>query len=158
MLVRSGGLSATMSRYLIQRLVENPKVELHFHTEVMELAGAEHLERVIWRDTVSGADSEHPIRHLFLMTGASPRTEWLKGCLALDSNGFILTGRDLDETGGADANRRWPLERAPEMLETSLPGVFAVGDVRSRNVKRVASAVGEGAVSIHLVHRALAEL
>ena len=78
MLVRSGGLSATMSRYLIQRLVENPKVELHFHTEVMELAGAEHLERVIWRDTVSGADSEHPIRYLFLMTGASPRTEWLK--------------------------------------------------------------------------------
>ena len=90
--------------------------------------------------------------------GASPRTEWLKGCLALDSKGFILTGRDLDEPGGADANRRWPLERAPEMLETSLPGVFAVGDVRSRNVKRVASAVGEGAISIHLVHRALAEL
>ena len=158
MLVRSGGLSATMSRYLIQRLVENPKVELHFHTEVMGLAGAEHLERVIWRDTVSGAEWEHPIRHLFLMTGASPRTEWLKGCLALDSKGFILTGRDLDETGGGDANRPWPLERAPEMLETSLPGVFAVGDVRSRNVKRVASAVGEGAISIHLVHRALAEL
>jgi thioredoxin reductase (NADPH) len=157
-LVRSGGLSATMSRYLIQRLVENPKVELHFHTEVMGLAGAEHLERVIWRDTLSGAESEHPIRHLFLMTGASPRTEWLKGCLALDSKGFILTGRDLDETDGADANRRWPLERAPQMLETSLPGVFAVGDVRSGNVKRVASAVGEGAISIHLVHRALTEL
>ena len=158
MLVRSGGLSATMSRYLIQRLEENPKVELHFHTEVTGLSGTEHLERVIWRDTGSGAESGHPARHLFLMMGASPRTEWLKGCLALDSKGFILTGRDLDEPGGADANRRWPLERAPEMLETSLPGVFAVGDVRSRNVKRVASAVGEGAISIHLVHRALAEL
>lgn len=158
MLVRSPGLSATMSRYLIQRLVENPKMELHFHTEVMGLAGAEHLEGVTWRDIVSGAVSEHPIHHLFLMTGASPRTEWLKGCLALDSKGFILTGRDLDEAGGAEANRRWPLERAPEMLETSLPGVFAVGDVRSGNVKRVASAVGEGAISIHLVHRALAEL
>ena len=107
---------------------------------------------------MSGAESDHPIRHLFLMTGASPRTEWLKGCLALDSKGFILTGRDLDETGGAEANRNWPLERAPQMLETSLPGVFAVGDVRSGNVKRVASAVGEGAISIHLVHRALAEL
>jgi thioredoxin reductase (NADPH) len=157
MLVRSGGLSATMSRYLIQRLEENPKVELHFHTEVTGLAGAEHLEHVTWRDRVSGAESEHAIRHLFLMTGASPGTEWLKDCLALDPKGFILTGRDLDKTG-ADGTSRWPLERAPEMLETSRPGVFAVGDVRSGNVKRVASAVGEGAISIHLVHRALAEL
>jgi thioredoxin reductase (NADPH) len=92
------------------------------------------------------------------MTGASPRTEWLKGCLALDVKGFILTGRDLDGAAGPDGNPWWPLERAPEMLETSRPGVFAVGDVRSGNVKRVASAVGEGAISIHLVHRALAEL
>lgn len=158
MLVRSGGLSATMSRYLIQRLDENPKVELHFHTEVTGLAGAEHLQRVIWRDGVSGVESERAIRHLFLMTGASPRTEWLQDCLALDAKGFILTGRDLDESGGADGNGRWPLQRAPQMLETSLPGVFAVGDVRSGNVKRVAAAVGEGAISIHLVHRALAEL
>jgi thioredoxin reductase (NADPH) len=158
MLVRSGGLSATMSRYLIQRLVENPKVELHFHTEVTGVGGAEHLERITWRDRVSGVESEHVIRHLFLMTGASPRTEWLKGCLALDPKGFILTGRDLDGAVGADGNPLWPLERAPQMLETSLPGVFAVGDVRSGNVKRVASAVGEGAISIHLVHRAIAEL
>ena len=124
----------------------------------MGLAGVEHLERVIWRDTVSRAESEHPIRHLFLMTGASPRTEWLKGCLAQDPKGFILTGRDLDGATGPEGTPWWPLERRPEMLETSLPGVFAVGDVRSGNVKRVASAVGEGAISIHLVHRALAEL
>lgn len=157
MLVRSGGLSATMSRYLIQRLEENPKVELHYHTEVTGLDGAEHLERIRWRDRAGGLESEHAIRHLFLMTGASPGTEWLRGCLALDAKGFIVTGRDLDASAGND-NPRWPLKRAPEMLETSLPGVFAVGDVRSGNVKRVASAVGEGAISIHLVHRALAEL
>ena len=157
-LVRSRGLSATMSRYLIQRLEENPKVEIHLETEVTGLAGGDHLERITWRDRVSGIESEHAIRHLFLMMGASPRTEWLKGCLALDSKGFILTGRDLDKTSRSDGSPAWSLKRPPEMLETSLPGVFAVGDVRSGNIKRVASAVGEGAISIHLVHRSLAEL
>ena len=89
------------------------------------------------------------------MAGASPRTEWLNGCLALDNKGFILTGRDLDPVLH---NYRWTLPRVPQMLETSLPGVFAVGDVRSGNVKRVASAVGEGSISVSLVHRVLAEL
>ena len=158
MLVRAAELSSTMSRYLIQRLEENPKVDLHYQTEISGLDGEDHLERLTWRDRATGAESEHAIRHLFIMTGASPRTEWLKGCLALDQKGFILTGRDLDTSGSADGNPRWPLDRAPEMLETSLPGVFAVGDARAGNVKRVASAVGEGAISIHLVHRALAEL
>jgi len=92
-----------------------------------------------------------------VMTGASPRTYWLRVCLALDERGFILTGRDL-ETANVLAEARWPLKRAPYMLETSLPRVFAVGDARANNVKRVASAVGEGAISISLVHRALAEL
>ena len=155
MLVRSGQLSDTMSRYLIQRIEQNPAIEIHYRTEIVALEGDAHLERVTWRNNQTGETSTHPIRHVFIMAGASPRTEWLKGCLALDDKGFILTGRDLD---GASDKPAWPLARVPQMLETSLPGVFAVGDVRSGNVKRVASAVGEGAIAIHLVHRALAEL
>ena len=157
MLVRSGGLAETMSRYLIQRIAENPSIELHYNTEIIALEGDSQLERVRWTDKAKGETSTHAIHHVFIMAGASPRTEWLRGCLALDDKGFILTGRDLDafRSSGAIA---WPRERPPQMLETSLPGVFAVGDVRSGNVKRVASAVGEGAISVHLVHRALAEL
>ena len=154
-LVRSGQLSDTMSRYLIRRIEENPAIELHYHTEIVALEGGNHLERVTWRDKKTGETSAHDIRHLFIMAGASPRTGWLQNCLALDDKGFILTGRDLDTLRNG---HRWTLERPPLMLETSLPGVFAVGDVRSGNVKRVASAVGEGAIAIHLVHRALAEL
>jgi thioredoxin reductase (NADPH) len=155
MLVRSGQLSDTMSRYLIQRIEENPAIELHYKTEIVGLAGDTHLERITWRDKVGGNTSDHEIRHVFIMAGASPRTEWLKDCVALDKKGFILTGRDLDGTTGKLA---WSGARPPYMLETSLPGVFAVGDVRSSNVKRVASAVGEGAISISLVHRALTEV
>jgi thioredoxin reductase (NADPH) len=151
MLVRSSDLSSTMSRYLIQRLTENPKIDLRLNTEIVALEGDGHLERVTWKDKKTGEVSTHPIQHLFIMAGASPGTEWLRGCLALDSKGFILTGRDLDQ------NASWPLARRPQMLETSLPAIFAVGDVRAGNVKRVASAVGEGAISIHLVHQALAE-
>jgi thioredoxin reductase (NADPH) len=155
MLVRSGQLSDTMSRYLIQRIEQNPAIELHYKTEVVGLEGNEHLESVTWRDNATGQSSVHDIRHLFIMAGASPRTDWLRGCLALDDKGFILTGRDMD---AASDKPVWPLGRPPLMLETSLPGVFAVGDVRAGNVKRVASAVGEGSIAIHLVHRALAEL
>jgi thioredoxin reductase (NADPH) len=157
MLVRGAELSSTMSRYLIQRLTENPKIELHLNTEIVALEGGTRLERVVWQNRKTGETSTHDIQHVFLMTGASPRTEWLRGCLALDDKGFILTGRDLDAAPVND-NPRWPLARPAQMLETSLPGVFAVGDARAGNVKRVASAVGEGAISIHLVHRALAEL
>jgi thioredoxin reductase (NADPH) len=149
MLVRSG-LSDTMSRYLIRRIEENPKIELHTRTEIAELDGNGQLERVTWRNKDTGASETHDIRHVFIMAGASPRTDWLQGCLALDDKGFILTGGDL--TG------KWPLTRPPQMLETSLPGVFAVGDVRAGNVKRVASAVGEGAIAVHMIHRYLADL
>jgi len=154
MLVRTNRLSETMSRYLIKRIEKNPKIDLHYGTEIVALEGDTHLKSVTWQDR-SGASESHPIRHVFIMAGASPRTDWLKGCLALDDKGFILTGGELDpklkEFG-------WTLDRRPQMLETSLPGVFAVGDVRANSVKRVASAVGEGAIAVSLVHRALAEL
>ena len=156
MLVRSGELSSSMSRYLIQRVQQNPGIELHFNSEIVALEGDEHLERVTWRDKNSGETTSRAIRHVFIMAGASPRTDWLQGCVALDNKGFILTGRDLDTD--PLLQRQWPLERTPLILETSLPGVFAVGDVRSGSFKRVASAVGEGAMAIALVHRALAEL
>jgi thioredoxin reductase (NADPH) len=157
MLVRARELSSTMSRYLIQRLTENPRIEVHLNAEIVALEGGARLERVVWQDKKTGETSTHAIRHVFMMTGASPRTEWLRGCVAMDDKGFILTGRDLEVPSAKDQNPAWPLSRPPQMLETSLPGVFAVGDVRAGNVKRVASAVGEGAISIHLVHRALAE-
>jgi thioredoxin reductase (NADPH) len=158
MLVRSGGLADTMSRYLIQRIAENPAIELHYETEIVSLDGDTQLERVGWIDKTTGQTSSHEIRHLFIMAGASPRSDWLRGCVVMDEKGFILTGRDLDGYTGANGSPAWPLARAPQMLETSLPGVFAVGDVRAGNVKRVASAVGEGAISVSLVHRALAEI
>jgi len=155
MLVRGNQLAQTMSRYLVQRIEENPSIELHYCTEITGMEGDGQLERVRWQDKNTGAASTHNIRHVFVMTGASPRTNWLKGCLALDDKGFILTGRDLDNVSSGPA---WSLPRVPLMLETSLPGVFAVGDIRSGSVKRVASAVGEGAISVSLVHRVLAEL
>lgn len=154
MLVRSGRLSDSMSRYLIRRIEENPVIQVHYRTEIVALEGDTHLERVQWQDKTSLETTSQNIRHVFIMTGASPRTDWLRDCLALDDKGFILTGRDLDTVTQTSS---WPLARPPYMLETSLPRVFAIGDVRSGNVKRVASAVGEGSIAIHLVHRALAE-
>lgn len=157
MLVRGKTLSETMSRYLVQRITEHPVIELHFETELLSLEGDSRLECVTWIDRSSGQRLTRDIRHVFVMAGASPRSDWLRGCVALDPQGFILTGRDLDPIL-ASTPRKWPLSRPPQMLETSLPAVYAVGDIRAGNVKRVASAVGEGAISIHLVHRALAEI
>jgi len=155
MLVRSNGLSDTMSRYLIRRIEDHPKITLHTCTELESVEGDHHLERVRWCDKNSGQSSTHEIRHIFLMTGAAPNTKWLDGCVALDEKGFVRTGSDLNTEDLQ--NSGWPLARHPFLLETSLPGVLAVGDVRSGNVKRVASAVGEGSISIHLAHKALAE-
>ncbi|HWC18660.1 MAG TPA: FAD-dependent oxidoreductase [Terriglobales bacterium] len=154
-LIRGAQLADTMSRYLIRRIEESPKITLHPFTEIEALQGKGWLERVTWRNRQAGRSAEHKIRHVFLMIGADPNTGWLNACLAVDEKGFIKTGPELKPS---DLRRfEWPLARPPYLLETSLPGIFAVGDVRAENVKRVASAVGEGSISIHLVHRVLAE-
>jgi thioredoxin reductase (NADPH) len=155
MLVRSGGLAESMSRYLIRRIDETPSIVLRTHTEIVALDGTGQVERVRWRNGETGEIETHDIRHVFVMTGAVPNTHWLDGCLAVDANGFIKTGPDLSRDDLAAA--RWPLARPPYLLETSLPGVFAAGDVRGGNVKRVASAVGEGSIAITFVHRVLHE-
>jgi thioredoxin reductase (NADPH) len=154
-LVRSGGLSASMSRYLIRRIEDNPNIELRTNTELSDCGGDTHLERVSWTHNPTGEEESHPIRHVFVMTGAAPSTGWLDGCVAMDEKGFIKTGPDLTSDDLVAA--KWPLPRAPHLLETSLPGVFAVGDVRGGNVKRVASAVGEGSIAVSFVHRVLQE-
>ena len=152
-LIRRDGLADTMSRYLIRRLEDNPKIELLPYTEITGLEGGAHLERVRWRDNRTGAAETHDIRHVFLMTGAIPNTQWLGQCVALDDKGFIKTGPDLSPADLAAAN--WPLARPPYLLETSRPGIFAVGDVRAGSIKRVASAVGEGSISVAFVHQVL---
>ncbi|HEV8226512.1 MAG TPA: FAD-dependent oxidoreductase, partial [Methylomirabilota bacterium] len=153
MLVRSKGLAETMSRYLIRRIEDNPAISLRTVTEIEALEGGDRLERVRWRDGTTGGTETREVKHVFVMTGAVPSTEWLKGCLVLDAKGFIKTGPDLTREELAEA--RWPLTRQPFLLETSRPGVFAVGDVRAGNIKRVASAVGEGSIAVALVHQVL---
>lgn len=149
--VRAEGLAKSMSRYLIRRIEENPAITLHAHTEIAGVDGVDHLEHVVLRNNETGESKTHAIRHLFVMTGAVPNTEWLDGCVALDDKGFIKTGPALTPDDLHDAE--WLLPRPPYLLETSLPGVFAVGDVRSGNIKRVASAVGEGSIAVAFVHQ-----
>jgi thioredoxin reductase (NADPH) len=154
MLVRSDSLAKTMSRYLVQRIEQNPLIQVHYSSELTKLEGDGDLQQVSWIDKNTRVISTRPIRHVFVMAGASPKTDWLSGCVSLDSKGFVLTGRDLQS---AVPPIPWTLSRVPYMLEASVPGVFVVGDARSGNVKRVASAVGEGSIVVHLVHQALAE-
>jgi thioredoxin reductase (NADPH) len=155
MLVRSAGLAATMSRYLIRRIENSPTIILRPQTEIVAVEGGNHLNSVYWRNSQTGNTEKHGISHVFVMTGADPNTRWLNGCIALDSKGFINTGPDLLPENLSAAG--WPLMRQPYLLETSLPGVFAVGDVRGGSIKRVASAVGEGSIAISFVHKVLQE-
>ena len=155
MLVRSAGLAASMSRYLIRRIENSPTITLRPQTEIVALEGDNHLNSAYWRNGKTGQTEKHEISHIFVMTGADPNTRWLNDCMALDSKGFIKTGPDLlpEDLGAAG----WPLTRPPYLLETSLPGVFAVGDVRGGSIKRVASAVGEGSIAISFIHKVLQE-
>ena len=154
-LVRAGGLAESMSRYLIRRIEEGPNIELRTNTEVTALFGTDQLEALEWRSNTTGEVEQHRIGALFSMTGAVPNSAWLEGCVVCDDAGFIKTGTALSKEDLEQA--KWPLARPPYLLETSLPGVFAVGDVRGGNVKRVASAVGEGSIAVSFVHQVLAE-
>jgi thioredoxin reductase (NADPH) len=153
MLVRARGLADTMSRYLVRRIEENPAIILHAGTEIVAVEGYGHLEHVRWRDISNDRVEAHDVRHVFIMAGALPNTGWLQRCVVLDDKGFIKTGPDLSPEDLTAAG--WPLARPPFLLETSRPGIFAVGDVRGGNIKRVASAVGEGSIAIAFVHQVL---
>jgi thioredoxin reductase (NADPH) len=153
LLVRSSGLAASMSRYLIRRIEESPNVTLRPFTEIAALTGNGRLEQVTWRR--GGETEARDIGHVFLMTGAVPNTRWVGGWVALDDKGFVRTGSDL-RPEDLEATR-WPLARPPHLLEANRPGIFAVGDVRAGSVKRVAAAVGEGSACVQFVHRALQE-
>jgi len=155
-IVRGPSLAESMSRYLIQRIESSNNVELRSRTRISSLDGGNRLERIAWRHVETGQTETRPIRNLFVMTGADPNTAFLQGCLVLDAANFVKTGNDLNAEELAWA--QWPLSRPPYLLETSIPGVFAVGDVRSSSVKRVASAVGEGSICVQLIHKALQEL
>jgi thioredoxin reductase (NADPH) len=151
--VRRPGLAESMSRYLIRRIEETPNITVRTRTRIEALEGNGRLERVTWRDG-EGEQETVDIGHVFLMTGADPNTGWLGNCVAMDEKGFVKTGPELLPADLAAA--QWPLSRTPLLFETNLPGVFAVGDVRSGSVKRVAAAVGEGSVCVQLIHKVLA--
>jgi len=153
LLVRSAGLADSMSLYLIRRIADTANITLHTRTEIVALDGRHQLESVTWKSAEANASETRVIAHVFLMTGAVPCTGWLNGCIALNEKGFVLTGFDLKSADLAPG--RWPNARQPEFFETSVPGIFAVGDVRCGSVKRVAAAVGEGSACIQQVHRVL---
>jgi len=155
LIFRSDELANSMSRYLIRRLAEISAIVLRPRTEITALEGGDHLERVRWRDNQADTFETHDIRHVFVMTGAIPNTQWLDGGVALDANGFIKTGPDLSPEDLTSAH--WPLARPPHLLETSLPRVFAVGDARGGSMKRLAAAVGEGSIAVAFVHQVLHE-
>jgi thioredoxin reductase (NADPH) len=153
MVVRGPGLRASMSNYLITEISKTPNIGIRPGTEVADGQGHCSLETLTLRHRASGASEVVPASALFVMIGAEPHTGWLEGGIQRDGRGFILTGRDLYQAGQLPAS--WPLRRPPLLLETSMPGVFAAGDVRHRSIKRVASAAGEGATAIQLVHEYL---
>jgi thioredoxin reductase (NADPH) len=154
MLVRGKGLAESMSRYLIRRIEETTNIDLRTRTKVVAISGTDQIENVVV-ETGGERRSTLEVKHIFMMTGADPNTEWLQSCVTLDEKGFVKTGADI--TPEELARAKWPLARPPHRLETSIPRVFAVGDVRAGSMKRVSAAVGEGAACVSLVHQVLAE-
>lgn len=155
MLVRSDALEKATSQYLVERIRATENIEVRLQAEVAAAGGDDHLQQLTLLDRTTGTKEEVPTNWLFVFIGASPRTDWLGSDVARDERGFVVTGSDLVSRSGTP---RWPLARVPFALETSVPGVFAAGDVRLDSMKRVASAVGEGAMSVYLVHRYLATI
>jgi len=156
MLVRGESLAASMSQYLIDQIAGTENIEVRYKAELAEVLGGEHLEEIAIRCGDTGDLDRVPVASVFIFIGAEPRTDWLDRAVARDSRGFILTGQDLPRDGKRP--KGWVLEREPGLLETSVPGVFAVGDVRHGSMKRVASSVGEGAMAVQLVHHYLAKV
>ena len=151
MLIRGEGLAASMSRYLIDRIAATPSVALHPNTDICRLCGdaSGRLASISWRDKRAGIETMRQVRNLFVFIGADPETEWLGGCgVKLDANGFVFTGAPAQTVEGL----------TPAALESSVPGVYAVGDVRSGSVKRVGGAIGEGAAAVALIHAFLSKL
>jgi thioredoxin reductase (NADPH) len=153
LVVRADGLERSMSHYLIRQLRATANIEVRPNTVVAGAEGGEHLERLRLCDAATGAVEEVATGFLFVFIGAAPCTDWLDGVVQRDQRGFVVTGPDLLRGGKRPPG--WPLDRDPYYLEASVPGVFAAGDARANSVKRVASAVGEGAMAIQLVHRYL---
>jgi len=156
LVVRAASLEQSMSRYLIEQVEANPKIRVRTRSEVVEAVGDDHLERIVLRDADTGEKESVDTGWLFVFIGAAPLTAWLDGTVTRDQHGFVRAGHDLLVEGKVPDS--WPLDRPPYHLETSVPGVFAAGDVRAESAKRVASAVGEGAMAVMLVHRYLEQL
>jgi thioredoxin reductase (NADPH) len=156
LLLRGDSLGATMSRYLIEQIQKAANIQIEYHTRVVEVHGEDHLEAVSFVCDLTNDVSRVPANSLFVFIGAEPRTAWLDGTVERNERGFILTGPDLLRPGKRP--KGWTLERDPSLLETNVPGVFAVGDVRYGSVKRVASGVGEGSVAIQFVHQYLSNV
>jgi len=150
MLVRGQSLAESMSDYLVKEITNTPNIAVRCNTVVTGGGGNDRLQSLTLKDQVSGAAETVPAAAVFVLIGAEPRTQWLPGGVARDRWGFVATGADL--LAGGKPPEGWPLQRPPMLLESSLPGVFAAGDVRRGSVKRVTSAVGEGSIAIRLVH------
>jgi thioredoxin reductase (NADPH) len=153
MLIRGPSLAATMSRYLIDQIAKTPNIQLQFHSQVVGASGEGRLEEISIHCSASGETSKTSANALFIFIGAMPNTAWLEGIVMRDDAGFILSGTDLMKDGKPP--KGWTLDRPPALLETNVPGIFVVGDVRRGSVKRVASGVGEGSIAIQFVHQYL---